>query len=142
MTERLSTRWIRHSLLPVLGLCIVGCGNASMSGHVTLDKKPVVFGTLIVIGPDSLPRRAQIGTDGYYSLSDIPPGDVKVAVSSTDPKSMGKNIIHRPGVNPGAGKYDNIQGWFPIPEKFSDFNTSELAYTLSRGGNTIDIDMK
>jgi hypothetical protein len=145
MIDRLSTRigrsWAMFLSLGA-GLCILGCGNASMSGHVTFDKKPVVFGTLQVVGPGNSLRQCQIATDGSYALSDIPPGEVKVAIASNDPKAVGKNILHRQGVNPGSSSFDRITGWFPIPDKYSDFNNSGLNYTLTRGGNAIDIDLK
>jgi hypothetical protein len=145
MIERFSTRrgrcpWVAFFTLGA-GLCTLGCGNANMSGHVTFDKKPIVFGTLQVVGPDSSLHQCQIATDGSYALNDIPPGDVKVAITSIEPKSIGKNILHRQGVNPGSN-YDHIAGWFPIPDKYSDFNNSGLNYTLGRGGNTIDIELK
>jgi hypothetical protein len=143
MLHRFSTRWLAPSLFALLVLGLVGCGNANMSGHVVMDKKPVVFGTLLVIGPDHLPRQVPIKEDGSYRLADIPPGEVKVAVNSVDPKSTGKELIRRGGVDAKLyDSFDHIKGWFPIPAKFGDFNTSGLTYTLQRGDNPIEIELK
>jgi hypothetical protein len=132
-------RWI---CLLIAG-CLIGCGNADMSGKVLLDKKPLVFGTVMVLGPDKLPRQCPIAEDGSYSVKDIPPGEVQVAVNTVDPKSMNKNLIRREGVDTKLyGNFDHIQGWFPIPPSYGDYKTSGLTYTLSRGGNAIDIEMK
>src|SRR4051794_31559093 len=127
-------RWM--CVLVVTG--VVGCGNANMAGKVTFDKKPVVFRTGLVIGPDRLPRQANVAQDGSYSIQDIPPGDVKVAVTSTDPRSLSKKILRREGVDPKLDpNFDKIQGWFPIPEPYADVATSGLTYTLSRGNNNV-----
>jgi hypothetical protein len=143
MPHRFSARWSARAAVALLGIGLAGCGNANMYGHVVMDKKPVVSGTLLVIGPDSLPRQVAIKADGWYSLADIPPGDVKVAVNSPNPTTAAKSIIKRGGVDP---KYyeptDAPAGWFPIPAKFGDFNTSGLLYKLDRGNNSIEIELK
>jgi hypothetical protein len=127
----------------LIAACLIGCGNADMSGKVLLDKKPLVFGTVMVLGPDKLPRQSQIGEDGSYVVKDIPPGEVKVAVNTVDPKSMNKELIRRDGVDTKLyGNFDHIKGWFQIPATYGDYKTSGLVYTLSSGGNNIDIEMK
>ena len=134
---------MQRLMCAVVACCLVGCGNANMSGKVTFDKKPVVFGTIQVIGPDRMPRQATIAPDGSYSIKDIPPGDVKVGVTSVDPKSLGKKILRREGVDPKLDpNFEKIQGWFPIPDTVGDANTSGLTFKLSRGDNPIDIELK
>jgi hypothetical protein len=137
-------RWFGlRSVCLAFVIALVGCGNASMSGRVTFDKKPVVFGSVLIVGSDKIARNCTISEDGSYSMADLPPGEVHVAVGTSDPKSLAKRVLKRPGVNSGLDdRFEKIQGWFPIPEKFGDFNTSGLAYILQRGANAIDIEMK
>lgn len=114
-----------------------------MNGKVLFNEKPLVFGTVLVIGSDNLSRHSPIAEDGTYSVKDLAPGKAKVAVTSVDPQSIARNIIRREGVDPKLyGGSDNIKGWFPIPSKFGDFATSELNYTINGGENPIDIILK
>jgi hypothetical protein len=71
-------------------------------------------------------------------------GAVKVAVTSPAPvgpilagSAVGNKF--RAADNGVAAPADN---WFPIPARYGDTETSELAFEVKRGQNSLDIDLK
>lgn len=73
-------------LLPLAGGC--GSGKGTLSGEVTLDGKPLPSGTITFY-----PAKKSLGnplvsaiTDGKYSVSGVPVGNMKVAVETTSIK--------------------------------------------------------
>lgn len=56
-----------------------------VSGTVTSDGRPVVFGTVTLLAVDRRAYSAAIGADGRFTVSNVPPGPVQIAVSSPDP---------------------------------------------------------
>src|SRR5690242_8111846 len=68
-------------------LAVAGCGagRGTVSGKVTYKGKPVVTGTVSVIGSDGIQYAAQITPQGTYSVPDVPAGPAKFTVSSPNP---------------------------------------------------------
>jgi len=58
----------------------------TLTGRVTSQGKPVVFGTVTVLTSDNRTCSVPIHTDGTYLVRDLPPGPVRVAVSSPNPR--------------------------------------------------------
>lgn len=133
-----------YSPIACLALLAVGCsGKGDLAGKVMYKEKPIVFGTVQVIASDNQPRQCQIAEDGSYSLQDVPTGEVKIAVTSPNPKSIGSNLIKREGVDPKLyGGFDHVKGWFAIPAEFGDVNTSGLGTTVKSGINSFNIELK
>jgi hypothetical protein len=126
----------------LLALAAVGCGGrGDVSGKVTYDGKTVVFGTVQFEGSDGMLRQGNIEPDGSYTVSGVATGEAKVAVSSRNPKSPDFTPIQREGGPPPPPRPE-ILGWFAIPEKYETTFTSGLTYTIKRGENKIDIDLK
>src|SRR5262245_11102874 len=74
--------------LAFLTLAAVGCGGrGDVSGKVTYNGKPLVFGTVQFEASDKTIKQANIETDGSYFIAGVPVGEAKVAVSSDNPKS-------------------------------------------------------
>ncbi|MCZ2342783.1 MAG: carboxypeptidase-like regulatory domain-containing protein [Bacteroidales bacterium] len=77
----------------VMGLLVfnfAGCpgfgdSTGTLAGQVTSGGKPVLWGTVTVIGSDNRPRTATIRPDGTYEVRGLPPGPVRVAVQSANP---------------------------------------------------------
>lgn len=63
-------------------------GASVISGRVSSQGKPVVFGTVTVLASDNRVYSVPIRADGTYLLRHVPPGAVNVAVSSPQPRSV------------------------------------------------------
>jgi hypothetical protein len=128
--------------LALLVLVALGCGGrGNVSGKVTYQGKPLVFGTVLFEGSDGSLRQGNIGRDGSYAIRDVAPGEAKVAVSSLNPKSSDFVPMIREGGKPPPPRPD-IPGWFPIPEKYDAPFTSGLTYPIKGGNNEINIELK
>ena len=106
-----------------------GCGNtAKVTGKVTYQGRPVVYGSVTFLSADKTARSGAIEADGSYAVEDVPSGTVQIGVTSHDP-SRGHTIV-RDGrrVHP-----DKIEGWFPLPPKFESPQGSGLSFTVGTG---------
>jgi hypothetical protein len=77
------------SLALLLTLAFIwGCGRgrSTVSGKVTYEGKPLVFGIVILAGEDNVPLRGEIDPAGGYTVKDVPYGNVRVAISSPMPR--------------------------------------------------------
>lgn len=133
--------------LPRLGLgglmvLAIGCsgGVGSLSGKVTYQDKPVIYGTVKVRCPSGIEKIGDIKPDGSYLIPDIPVGPVKIAVISPqppDPKTMARR-----GDRPGATRAPEIEidrsQWRKLPEDVGDPERSGLATTIS-GATQFDV---
>lgn len=63
-----------------------GAPVTSVSGEVTSGGRPVVFGTVTIVGADRRAYSATIGADGRFTVANVPVGPVQIAVSSPDPR--------------------------------------------------------
>jgi hypothetical protein len=63
-------------------------GGTTLAGRVTSQGKPVVFGTVTVLTSDHRTFSVPINTDGTYLVRDLPPGPVRVAISSPNPRPV------------------------------------------------------
>jgi hypothetical protein len=134
-------RSLAPAAFALLALAAVGCGRGEVSGKVTLEGKPLVFGTVQFEGSDGSLRQGEIGPDGRYTVHDVATGEAKVAVSSRNPKSSDFTPIEKEG-GPKMPPPREVEGWFPIPPKYEATYTSELVYTIKSGKNDIDIELK
>jgi hypothetical protein len=130
-------------LLPAAALALAaGCGGrGDVSGKVTYQGKPLVWGTVQFEGSDGMLKQGNINSDGTYAVPGVATGEAKVAVSSINPKSADfqpRVVEGRPPPPPRP----EVQGWFPIPEKYDTPHKSGLVYPIKSGANAIDIDLK
>jgi hypothetical protein len=90
--------------------------TASISGKVTFNGKPLTEGT-ITFTPVKKGKAvaAKINADGTYAAATIPPGEYQVTVTLTKP---------------------------PVPAKYGKAETTPLKYTVAKGKNTADFDLK
>jgi hypothetical protein len=125
----------------LLAAAAAGCGRyGDVSGKVTYKGKPLVWGTIQFEGSDGRLRQANIGRDGSYSVSRVTTGEVKIAVSSNNPKSGDFQARPAPGKKPKPPP--DVPGWFPIPQKYDTTFRSGLTHTVKSGQNTFDIDLQ
>jgi hypothetical protein len=133
---------------------LVGC-NAKVStvtGKVTFQGKPIVFGTVSIIGPDGITRSGPIQPDGSFSVSDVGVGEGQVAVTSLKPpdgtdgkaKRGGRDAPDQEeerGAKPeAAAPAEVIKNWFPIPAKYGDHKQSGL--TIKVDGKPVTLDLQ
>jgi len=144
--------------LALLGLA-AGCGGGStkVTGSVTYQGKPVVWGSVTLMDERGQYHQGPIGLDGTYSIDGVPAGRVKIGVFSpkpddpppaeaakTGPKKMGT-----PGPEDPRAKFKQTPNnvprpspgqWFPIPERYGDPTSSDLSGEV-RSGQPLDINI-
>jgi hypothetical protein len=138
---------LRPRFRPVLGigllaLVAVGCqSKGDVAGKVTFNGKPLVYGTVLLEGSDGPPVQAKIQGDGSYSARGLPVGEVRIAVNSPDPKSVGSHTRFKdPAKQPPPPP--DVPGWFEIPQKYSTTTTSGLTRPITGGSNEVNIELK
>lgn len=134
-------------------LATAGCGGtADVAGKVTFQGKPVVFGTVVVIGGDGIPKSGPIQPDGTYRVGGVKIGPAKVTVSSPPPPGVvpggrkpkvGRDADdERTPADAGASVSPEVaKGWFPLPEKYADPARSGLTAD-AKPGQRVDLDLK
>jgi hypothetical protein len=121
---------------------VAGCGShGNVSGTVSYQGKPLVWGTVQFEGSDGIVRSGNIDTDGHYTISGVATGEAKVAVSSINPKSSDFQPMQREGAPPPKPRPE-ITGWFEIPKKYDTPFGSGLTYPIKSGDNKIDIKLE
>ena len=121
---------------------VAGCGGTGdVSGKVTFNGKPLVWGTVQFEGSDNMLKQANINSDGTYAIKGVATGEAKVAVSSINPRSADFQPRVVEGQKPPPPPPE-VKGWFPIPAKYDTPHKSGLTYTIKTGENKIDIELK
>ena len=145
----------RRGLTWVTLACLVaaGCGGATgdVTGRITYKGKPVVSGSVVLIGPDGMPRYSDIQPDGTYRFTSVPTGEAKLGVNSPNPVPDPRKVAmaRAAGKRGGRSQADPITStptsdprlWFPIPTAAGDPATSNLRTIIRRGENTHDIEL-
>jgi len=67
-------------------------GGNELTGSVSSGGRPVVYGTVTVVASDDRVYTAPIRADGTYRIPAVPPGPVRVAVSSPNPRSIVEQV--------------------------------------------------
>jgi len=139
--------------LLILLLTVTGCGAskfADVQGKVTYRGKPVVYGTVVVVGADQMPRYGTIRLDGTYTIKKVPVGPARFGVNSPDPfyeppasaqakadalERQQKAGLETP-VKPPKG------AWFRIPGHYGDPRTSNLSAEVVAPEVTVDLTLQ
>jgi hypothetical protein len=145
------TRHLRPAIL-LAALAAAGCGDPTteVTGKVTYQGKPVVYGSVVVFDAGGAPKSGAIQPDGTFRISGVRLGSVKVAVSSPLPpgsqptgKKDARDAVDpdKPPVEVAPAPPEVIKNWVPIPNKYGDPNTSELT-TNVKAGEPLNIELK
>jgi hypothetical protein len=134
MDSRPSIRLATRLLVPFLALVSwTGCSCSGdrpqvVRGTVSLDGAPLPYGVVQFHGPAGRLVTAVIGSDGTFTATEVPPGEVRVAVV--------EDIMAMPakGADTKAGK-KRAQ----VPTRYKDVQTSGLNYTITRATRNLDI---
>jgi hypothetical protein len=140
---RFRSRLVRlaAALLAALGvLTAAGCASKSkavISGKVTYKGEAVGWGDVRFFGPDgALWSSALLNPDGTFTATDVPPGEVQVAVHMLPNLARPKKSSDTPADGSTPRKA------VPIPRKYQDPTTSGLRYTIGPGTNHLEIQLQ
>jgi hypothetical protein len=141
--------------LPLFVVLAFGCGAknpqapARVSGKVTYKGEPLKGGTLAFHTKDAGIYTCQIGSDGNYSIIDLPTGDLVVVVE-TESINPGKKTAtygkgQRPEYRPPGAPTDVAKAdpaaYVKIPAKYANPKTSPLQVTLAKGSQVKDFEL-
>ena len=152
-------------------LVAIGCGptKTTVKGKVMYKDKPIVWGSVQLVDQAGMYYSGDIDLQGNYSIEGVPPGSVRIGVSSPDPAPKsgskgGKGAAPTPGAGKGDGGFEDPRekflreqggaagggdtrprppagAWFPIPRELADPINSGLTGTVE-SGKPLDIDIK
>ena len=129
--------------LSLVCLAACGCGGpGDVTGKVTYNGKALAMGHVVIIASDKMSYSGAIGETGEYTVSKVPPGPAKVAISNPNPANITKNprLEQEPGVKMEVSKVSRDKG-FQLPTEFLGSETSGLVLTVRSGSNSFDIVM-
>jgi hypothetical protein len=136
-----------------------GCASKStITGKVTYQDKPLTGGVVLFVSESGKGTgRSEIGTDGSYTIENMPTGQAKIAVDTTSAQgtqppgaNAPKGMMPPPGTDvPSAsaksgvyGSGNSARGAAVIPDQYKNADTSGLTYTVKGGSQTHNIDLK
>jgi hypothetical protein len=120
--------------------------QATVTGRVTHKGKPVIWGAVILYGPDGQAAAGRIEPDGTFTVEKVPATPVSVAVVSQDPvygnymlqmKSSRVKFTKKQWTPPPVDR----KQWFPLPKRYEDPKSSGLTLILARGTNRCDLEL-
>jgi hypothetical protein len=136
----------RPTRVALLALAVLGCQNrGDLSGTVTHQDRPLVYGTVLVVASDGNAHQGPIEEDGRYTVRGVLAGPARLAINSPDP---GTPLVSR---DDNCRDADDLEmqrraalraKWFAIPGKYGDPGTSELSVEVRKGENKHDIRLK
>ena len=124
-----------------LGLALLSCSPSltEVSGKVRFKDQTLSSGSVTFVGQDGESSSSAIAEDGSYRIENAPLGPVRIAVASHPREPPG---LKRPPGQAAPLREDPKDGTVKIPKKYENHETSGLDYTVERGSNTINIDLK
>jgi len=135
--------------LAVLVLAGCGPGTGSISGKVTYKDKALPGGTVTFFTSDQRVKTAIIGTDGSYTIDKVAAGPAKISVSPPVPlpkmpKGMTMDPAKMGGAPPDAGAAAPSADVQPVslPERYQDPEKSGLTFTVTKGKQNHNIELK
>jgi hypothetical protein len=115
--------------------------KAKVSGKVTYKGVPLPSGTVTFFGADNEFASAPIGSDGSYSASAVPLGNVSVVVA-TPPPGISPEVAAKNPQLKLKGFKGSTEKTVAIPAKYSKPGGSGIGFNVSEGSQTYDIDLK
>jgi hypothetical protein len=150
IAQRGSGGLVKAQLLVLFVVVIVGCkagedqSTGTVKGTVKYKGVAVHGGKILFYGPNGRTASAVISEGGQYQASDVPVGEVHVAVSTSLPPIVQtqaapkpKRRFNRPDANPMPEAVQTT----PIPIKYTDPAQSGLSLTVTEGEQPYDIDL-
>jgi hypothetical protein len=146
---------IRFFVLTVAVSCLAGCGKnvSEVSGKITYLEQPLNYGFVIFVDEDNQSVQTKINPDGSYTVSGVPYGLVKVAVTSPDPSKLLQAGKLKAAGGGQANKFKKdlpertlppgveLEKWFEIPNKYRDYSASGISVMISSPTTQFDISL-
>jgi hypothetical protein len=138
--SKLTSGVCRSAALGVVILCLAGCGgpfDSKVSGKVTLDGAALSTGTVAFLPASSgPPAYGRIDSAGNYVIQTgrevgLPSGDYRVAVTANEPSQAARSADGGP----------QPVGKALTPAWYGNKDTSGLKFTVTKGSNTIDLEL-
>lgn len=132
----------------ILAGAVAGCASkGNVNGKVTHKGKPVASGSVTLIASDKLAYATMINADGTFSIPNVPAGPVQIAVVSPNPGAATRGSSKSgSGTDDASGGPDVAApaagGWFEIPERYADHQSSGLTGTVRSPVTTIDLNLE
>jgi hypothetical protein len=134
----MKTLLTRCLVLAVAVVTVAGCNKSvkkvTVNGSITYKGQPLQSGIVQFVGSDGgAYSAASIQPGGNFIMTDVVPGDVKVAVQAA-PGGSGSS---------SGGSDQPAQKGAPVnlPDKFRNAETSELKYTITPDTTELKIDI-
>lgn len=158
MFDRNDPRWNWKLSTTIVGSLILAFGVAvfafrapakgTLAGRVVCQGKPVLVGTIVVLGGDGKLRAVPIEPDGSYQVAGVPQGKVQLGVISRDPAKVQERYSKLAMPTDRLAADDRAaplpidkKKWFPVPKQYEDPHFSGLETTL-KGQDKFDIELK
>ena len=114
-----------------------GCGQptkkvVTVTGTVTHSGHQVKSGIIKFQAPNGDFAIANIGSDGQFTMTNVTPGEQKVAYQG-GPMGTGSS---------DGSKAAPVEKPVSVPGKFSDFQTSGVTVTGTDSGGTVTVELK
>jgi len=138
-SRQLRIYWMGLLVLAGLAICS-GCSgrkNTTIKGKVTYQGAPVSVGAIYFHGSNDQVAMGNLDSDGRFTATDVPLGEVRVSLQVRDPGVYGQGMMGAPG---GAAK--NQEGpprVTSIPVKYADPNSSGLKYSIDSTTKEIEV---
>jgi hypothetical protein len=169
MIRSVSTSALLIVLAVLLGL--TGCARpiGTVTGKVTYQGKRLKGGYVTFVSTEGQPSKpAEIGQDGMYTIPTITGGDYKVCVETDSLRPQALPVADKgtKSTGPTVGKtagFDVPEGYrpsspadaalvqanalnalrfVPIPPHYKDSDKTDLSYTVVKGEQTYNIELK
>ncbi len=144
-------------LVVMVALATAGCSRstATVSGTINFKGAPLKGGTVLFVNEDGTTVSATIGEDGKYTIRNIHPGPVQIAVKTAflrpnDKAPASKHpykLVNPPAdqegqpIQRGHDPTANAKRFVAIPPHYEELDTSGLTYTVEPGNQTHDLDL-
>lgn len=153
---RTSLRACGPLLAAALAVCVTACGGdnipkaipesgATLEGTVKAGGEQLQF-AMITVKSGNGTSTGKIGDDGRYKVTNVPVGEVQVAVNTS--AAMGDYTSAAMGAGAMTGGPDGKTGrkktevkMIHLKEQYFDPATSGLKTTVNAGANTFDIEL-
>jgi hypothetical protein len=133
-------------------LSAAGCGSSSssVSGKVSYKGQPLRGGTISFFGDKDWTASSHLSEEGAYSIANVPPGQVRIAVETKTarPPTPPRGAMPKPPKDapvPKGSMYDTegqAKRYVPIPDQYADKDRSGLTYDVKPGKHEHNIELK
>jgi hypothetical protein len=116
--------------------------GATLEGTVTFKKQPVPYALIVITGGESAAGSAQgsIGEDGRYHVTNVPIGQVKIAVIT---EAVKMQVMMAGGQYGGPNAKGKAKGPPPkfvdVDPKYANPDTSGITTAVNKGPNEFNI---